>query len=131
MGHELPVMVSGTITDASGRTLSGQTAEAFEASVSHFPLLSVGFNCALGADLLLPYSKRISRVSKFYTSAHPNAGLPNAFGEYDQSPEEMGYQIQKFLEEKCINIIGGCCGTTPDHLKIIVDLVKKYKPRIL
>ena len=131
IGNELPVMVSGTITDASGRTLSGQTAEAFEASVSHFPLLSVGFNCALGADLLLPYSKRISRVSKFYTSAHPNAGLPNAFGEYDQTPQEMGNQIQKFLEEKCVNIIGGCCGTTPDHLKIIVDLVKKYKPRIL
>ena len=131
IGNELPVMVSGTITDASGRTLSGQTAEAFEASVSHFPLLSVGFNCALGADLLLPYSKRISRVSKFYTSAHPNAGLPNAFGEYDQSPKEMGNQIQKFLEEKCVNIIGGCCGTTPDHLKIIVDLVKKYKPRSL
>ena len=131
IGYELPVMISGTITDASGRTLSGQTAEAFEASVSHFPLLSVGFNCALGADLLLPYSKRISRVSKFYTSAHPNAGLPNAFGEYDQTPQEMGNQIQKFLEEKCVNIIGGCCGTTPDHLKIIVDLVKKYKPRSL
>jgi len=131
IGYELPVMVSGTITDASGRTLSGQTAEAFEASVSHFPLLSVGFNCALGADLLLPYSKRISRVSKFYTSAHPNAGLPNAFGEYDQTPEEMGNQIKNFLEEKCVNIIGGCCGTTPDHLKIIVDLVKKYKPRSL
>jgi len=131
VGYELPVMVSGTITDASGRTLSGQTAEAFEASVSHFPLLSVGFNCALGADLLLPYSKRISRVSKFYTSAHPNAGLPNAFGEYDQTPEEMGNQIKNFLEEKCVNIIGGCCGTTPDHLKIIVDLVKKYKPRSL
>ena len=131
IGYELPVMVSGTITDASGRTLSGQTAEAFEASISHFPLLSVGFNCALGANLLLPYSKRISRVSKFYTSAHPNAGLPNAFGEYDQTPEEMGNQIQKFLEEKCVNIIGGCCGTTPDHLKIIVDLVKKYNPRSL
>ena len=112
----LPIMVSGTITDASGRTLSGQTVEAFVASLSHIPLLSIGFNCALGAALLLPYMKRISKVTEFYTSAHPNAGLPNAFGEYDQSAEEMKLLIREYLESKCVNIIGGCCGAKPEHL---------------
>ena len=106
---EIPIMVSGTITDASGRTLSGQTVEAFVASLSHIPLLSIGFNCALGADLLLPYMKRLSNISEFYTSAHPNAGLPNAFGEYDQTAEEMSLLIKEYLESKCVNIIVICC----------------------
>ena len=127
----LPVMVSGTITDASGRTLSGQTVEAFVASLSHIPLLSIGFNCALGADLLLPYMKRLSKVTEFYTSAHPNAGLPNAFGEYDQSAEEMRVLISEYLESKCVNIIGGCCGTTPEHIKLIAEETKNFSPRII
>jgi len=125
----LPIMVSGTITDASGRTLSGQTVEAFVASLSHIPLLSIGFNCALGADLLLPYMKRLSKVTEFYTSAHPNAGLPNAFGEYDQSAEEMRILIKEYLESECVNIIGGCCGTTPDHIKLIAEEAKNFLPR--
>ena len=125
----LPIMVSGTITDASGRTLSGQTVEAFVASLSHIPLLSIGFNCALGADLLLPYMKRLSKVTEFYTSAHPNAGLPNAFGEYDQSAEEMRVLIKEYLESECVNIIGGCCGTTPDHIKLIAEEAKNFSPR--
>jgi len=128
---EIPIMVSGTITDASGRTLSGQTVEAFAASLSHIPLLSIGFNCALGADLLLPYMKRLSKISEFYTSAHPNAGLPNAFGEYDQTAEEMSLLIKEYLESKCVNIIGGCCGTTPEHIKLIVDQAKNFSPRNL
>ncbi|MEE2604707.1 MAG: homocysteine S-methyltransferase family protein [Bacteroidota bacterium] len=128
IGYELPIMVSGTITDASGRTLSGQTAEAFVTSVSHLPLLTIGFNCALGADLMLPYMKRVSKFSNFFTAAFPNAGLPNAFGEYDESSIEMGKQIKKFLDEGCVNIIGGCCGTTPEHIKVISALVKNYKP---
>ena len=127
----LPIMVSGTITDASGRTLSGQTVEAFVASLSHIPLLSIGFNCALGADLLLPYMKRLSKVTEFYTSAHPNAGLPNAFGEYDQSAEEMRVLIREYLESKCVNIIGGCCGTTPEHIKLIAEETKNFSPRII
>ncbi|MAR62406.1 MAG: 5-methyltetrahydrofolate--homocysteine methyltransferase [Flavobacteriaceae bacterium] len=129
IGYELPIMVSGTITDASGRTLSGQTAEAFVTSVSHLPLLTIGFNCALGAELMLPYMKRVSRFSNFFTAAFPNAGLPNAFGEYDESSIEMGKKIKKFLDEGCINIIGGCCGTTPEHIKVISELVKNNKPR--
>ena len=128
---EIPIMVSGTITDASGRTLSGQTVEAFVASLSHIPLLSIGFNCALGADLLLPYMKRLSNISEFYTSAHPNAGLPNAFGEYDQTAEEMSLLIKEYLESKCVNIIGGCCGTTPKHIKLIAEQVKNFSPRNL
>ena len=129
IGYELPIMVSGTITDASGRTLSGQTTEAFITSLSHLPLLTIGFNCALGADLMLPYMKRVSRFSNFYTAAFPNAGLPNAFGEYDESSSQMGEKIKFFLDEGCVNIIGGCCGTTPDHIKVINELVKNYKPR--
>ncbi|RNC84192.1 MAG: 5-methyltetrahydrofolate--homocysteine methyltransferase [Winogradskyella sp.] len=128
---DIPVMVSGTITDASGRTLSGQTVEAFLISVSHIDLLSVGFNCALGAEQIQPYLKRLSRETKFYTSAHPNAGLPNAFGEYDQTPEEMRDFIRNYLEEGIINIIGGCCGTDPSYIKEIADIVKEYKPRQL
>ena len=125
----IPIMVSGTITDASGRTLSGQTVEAFLASISHIPLLSVGFNCALGAEQLKPYLKRLSNETSFYTSAHPNAGLPNAFGEYDQSPKEMQNYIEDYLQDDLINIIGGCCGTNPEHIKAIAEVSNKYKPR--
>jgi len=130
---DIPIMVSGTITDASGRTLSGQTAEAFFISISHIPLLSVGFNCALGADQLRPYVQRIGSIATAdqFVSAHPNAGLPNEFGQYDQSPEEMGELIKPFLEEGLVNIIGGCCGTTPDHIKVIADLAAQSKPRKL
>lgn len=126
---EIPIMVSGTITDASGRTLSGQTAEAFLISVSHLNLLSVGFNCALGAEQLTPYLETLSNNSEFYISAYPNAGLPNAFGQYDESPEFMAEQIREYVEKGLINIIGGCCGTTPPHIKAIADLVKNYEPR--
>ncbi len=126
---DIPVMVSGTITDASGRTLSGQTVEAFLASISHVPLLSVGFNCALGAEQLKPYLQRLSNETEFYTSAYPNAGLPNAFGEYDQSAKEMQDLVEDYLKDGLINIIGGCCGTTPDHIKAIADVAKNYKPR--
>lgn len=121
-GIEVPIMVSGTITDASGRTLSGQTVEAFLISISHIPLLSIGFNCALGANMLKPYLKRLANDTQFYVSAHPNAGLPNAFGEYDETPEEMSAQIKEYLDENMINIIGGCCGTNPDHIRLIAEL---------
>ena len=127
----IPVMLSGTITDKSGRTLSGQTVNAFLISISHFPLLSVGFNCALGTKDLKPYMKRLSDNTNFFTSSHPNAGLPNALGEYDQSPENMVEQMREFLDEKLVNIIGGCCGTTYDHIKLIAEEVKKYKPRVV
>lgn len=130
-GTDIPVMVSGTITDASGRTLSGQTVEAFLYSVSHVNLISVGFNCALGADLLRPYVEELSDKAPFFTSAHPNAGLPNEFGEYDESPEQMASVIEGFLKDNFINIIGGCCGTTPDHIKAIADVAAKYNPRPL
>ena len=127
----VPIMISGTITDASGRTLSGQTVEAFVTSLSHIPLLSIGLNCALGADLLLPYLKRLSKVTEFYTSAFPNAGLPNAFGEYDQTAEEMRDLIREYLESNSVNIIGGCCGTTPNYIKLIAEEASKFKPRNL
>ncbi|UJF30547.1 homocysteine S-methyltransferase family protein [Kaistella sp. 97-N-M2] len=126
---QIPIMVSGTITDASGRTLSGQTAEAFLISVSHLNLLSVGLNCALGAEQLTPYLETLSKNSEFYISAYPNAGLPNAFGQYDETPEFMAEQIREYAEKGLINIIGGCCGTTPPHIKAIADLVKNYEPR--
>jgi len=126
---DIPVMVSGTITDASGRTLSGQTVEAFATSVSHIPLLSIGFNCALGADQLLPYLRRLSKETETMVSAHPNAGLPNAFGAYDQTPEDMRDLIEKYLEENLINIIGGCCGSTPEHIQLIAEVASKYSPR--
>ena len=126
-----PIMVSGTITDASGRTLSGQTVEAFLASVSHIQLLSVGFNCALGAEQLKPYLQRLSNVTNFHTSAHPNAGLPNAFGEYDETPEEMTGFIDAYFKDNLINIIGGCCGTNPAHIKAISGLAENYEPRQL
>jgi 5-methyltetrahydrofolate--homocysteine methyltransferase len=124
----LPVMVSGTITDASGRTLSGQTTEAFLTSISHMPLLSVGLNCALGADLMRPYVKTLNDKSPFFVSAHPNAGLPNEMGEYDESPEQMAEVIEDFLQHGFVNIIGGCCGTTPAHIKAIATIASKYKP---
>lgn len=128
-GINIPIMVSGTITDASGRTLSGQTVEAFLTSISHIPLLSVGFNCALGAKQLQPYLQRLSNSTDFYTSAHPNAGLPNAFGEYDESPEQMQKYIEDYLKDSLINIIGGCCGTSPEHIKAIAEVAKHYQPR--
>ncbi|MGB1017678.1 MAG: homocysteine S-methyltransferase family protein [Chitinophagales bacterium] len=129
IGNKIPVMISGTITDASGRTLSGQTTEAFLISVSHVPLLSVGLNCALGAKQLRPYLQVLAQKSNFHVSAHPNAGLPNEFGEYDETPEMMAAQIEDFLKENLINIIGGCCGTTPDHIKAIAEMASKYEPR--
>lgn len=128
---DVPIMLSGTITDASGRTLSGQTAEAFLISISHIPLLSVGFNCALGANLLQPHLEVIASKTDFAVSAHPNAGLPNAFGEYDETPQEMSDQIEEYFKKNLINIIGGCCGTTPEHIKAIVEVAAKYKPRIV
>lgn len=126
---DIPIMVSGTITDASGRTLSGQTVEAFLLSISHIPLLSVGFNCALGAEQLKPYLQRLSNKTEFFTSAHPNAGLPNAFGEYDQTPKQMQQFIEEYLQDGFINIIGGCCGTNPEHIKAIAEVAKNYEPR--
>lgn len=129
-GVNMPIMVSGTITDASGRILSGQTAEAFLISMSHSDLLSIGLNCALGAKDLKPYLEVLSNKTGFNISAHPNAGLPNEFGEYDQSPDQMVDQIKEFLDEGYINIIGGCCGTTPDHIKAIADMAAEYQPRV-
>ena len=129
-GIRLPVMVSGTITDASGRTLTGQTLEAFMVSVSHFPLLSIGLNCALGAEQLRPYVEELSAKSGFYVSVHPNAGLPNQFGEYDQSASFMASIAEDFMKERWVNIIGGCCGTTPLHIQKIAEASKQYKPRV-
>ncbi|MCD8447749.1 homocysteine S-methyltransferase family protein [Tenacibaculum finnmarkense] len=126
---DVPIMLSGTITDASGRTLSGQTAEAFLISISHIPLLSVGFNCALGANLLQPHLEAIASKINFAISAHPNAGLPNAFGEYDETAQEMADQIEEYFKKNLINIIGGCCGTTPEHIAVIAQLATKYPPR--
>ena len=128
-GLDIPVMLSGTITDASGRTLSGQTAEAFLISVSHIPLLTVGFNCALGANLLQPHLEAIAHKTELAISAHPNAGLPNAFGEYDETPDQMAEQIEAYMKKNLVNIIGGCCGTTPEHIRAIAELAKRYKPR--
>lgn len=130
-GKEIPIMISGTITDASGRTLSGQTTEAFLVSLSHVPLLSIGLNCALGASALRPYLQVLNEQAPFYVSAYPNAGLPNEFGQYDQTPEEMTAQVEEYLKEGLVNILGGCCGTTPEHIKAIAEVSKKYKPRIL
>lgn len=126
---DLPIMVSGTITDQSGRTLTGQTTEAFLISVSHMNLLTIGLNCALGASMMRPYLQVLDKKAPFGVSAHPNAGLPNEFGEYDETPELMAAQIKEFLDEGLVNIIGGCCGTTPDHIKAIADLAAKYSPR--
>ena len=120
----IPIMVSGTITDASGRTLSGQTTEAFLISVQHADILSIGLNCALGANALRPYLQVLKAKAPFFVSAHPNAGLPNEMGEYDETPEQMAAQIKTFLDEGLVNIVGGCCGTTPEHIKAMADLVK-------
>jgi len=130
-GNRLPIMVSGTITDQSGRTLTGQTTEAFLISIAHIPLLTVGLNCALGASMMRPYLQILKQKSPFGVSAHPNAGLPNEFGKYDESPEMMAEQIKSFLEEGLVNIIGGCCGTTPEHIKAIADLAAQYQPTLL
>lgn len=130
-GKEWPVMVSGTITDASGRTLSGQTTEAFLISISHVPLLSVGLNCALGAKELRPYLQVLAKEAPFYVSAYPNAGLPNEFGCYDQSPVQMAKEIEEFLQLNLVNIVGGCCGTTPEHIKAIAETAGRFKPRAL
>ena len=130
LGKRLPIMVSGTITDQSGRTLSGQTAEAFLNSISHIPLLSIGFNCALGAKAMRPYIKDLSDKSPFFVSAYPNAGLPNEMGEYDESPQFMSEQIEDFMQNNLVNIIGGCCGTTPEHIKAFASVSSRYSPRI-
>ncbi|GAB4027604.1 methionine synthase [Spirosoma koreense] len=127
----LPIMISGTITDASGRTLSGQTTEAFLYSVSHLPLLSVGLNCALGAELMRPYIQTLAKEAPFFTSAYPNAGLPNEFGEYDETPEMMAAQVEGFIRDSFVNIVGGCCGSTPDHIQAIAQAAAKYPPRQL
>ncbi|MGV7194531.1 homocysteine S-methyltransferase family protein [Xanthomonas axonopodis] len=130
-GGRLPVMISGTITDASGRTLSGQTAEAFYASVAHGRPLSVGLNCALGAKDLRPHVETLARIADAYVSAHPNAGLPNAFGEYDETPEEMAHTLREFAQAGLLNLVGGCCGTSPDHIRAIAEAVADLPPRQL
>ncbi|NQZ55338.1 MAG: methionine synthase, partial [Candidatus Nitrosopelagicus sp.] len=128
-GVRIPIMVSGTITDESGRTLSGQTAEAFLNSISHIPLLSVGFNCALGTKAMRPYVRDLARKAPFFVSAYPNAGLPNEMGEYDESPEAMGAQLEDFMQSALVNIVGGCCGTTPKHIAEFVRIATNYSPR--
>lgn len=130
-GKRIPIMVSGTITDQSGRTLTGQTTDAFLVSVSHMPLLSIGLNCALGASMMRPYLQILAKNAPFAVSAHPNAGLPNEFGQYDETPALMGTQIEAFLEENLVNIIGGCCGTTPDHIGVIAAIASRFTPRPL
>jgi 5-methyltetrahydrofolate--homocysteine methyltransferase len=128
---EIPIMISGTITDASGRTLSGQTLEAFYISVSHANPLSVGLNCALGAKEMRPHIEELSEIAACYTSAYPNAGLPNAFGEYDEQPDETAHIIEEWAKEGFVNIVGGCCGTTPEHIKHIAGAVRKFEARKL
>jgi 5-methyltetrahydrofolate--homocysteine methyltransferase len=128
---ELPIMISGTITDASGRTLSGQTLEAFYISVMHAKPLSVGLNCALGAHEMRPHIEELSQIANAYVSAYPNAGLPNAMGEYDEHPSDTGHYLEEWAKEGFVNIVGGCCGTTPDHIRHIAEHVKNIKPRHL
>ncbi|MBS1497508.1 MAG: homocysteine S-methyltransferase family protein [Bacteroidetes bacterium] len=128
---ELPIMISGTITDASGRTLSGQTLEAFYISVMHANPLSIGLNCALGAAEMRPHIQELSSIAACYTSAYPNAGLPNAFGEYDEQPHQTSHIIEEWAANGWLNIVGGCCGTTPDHIKHIAEEVAKYSAREL
>jgi len=129
LGTELPIMVSGTITDASGRTLSGQTVEAFWNSVNHANLFSIGLNCALGAEQMRPYVQELSEIADCYVSAHPNAGLPNEMGGYDESPEFMAGVLEEFASAGLVNIAGGCCGTTPDHIAVIAETLAKHAPR--
>jgi 5-methyltetrahydrofolate--homocysteine methyltransferase len=132
LGKEaLPIMISGTITDASGRTLSGQTLEAFYTSVMHARPLSIGLNCALGASEMRPHIEELSQIASCYTSAYPNAGLPNAMGEYDEQPHQTAHFLEEWAREGFVNIVGGCCGTTPDHIKHIADHVRQFKPRPL
>jgi 5-methyltetrahydrofolate--homocysteine methyltransferase len=128
---ELPLMISGTITDASGRTLSGQTLEAFYTSVEHANPLSIGLNCALGAEQMRPHIEELSQIAACYTSAYPNAGLPNAMGEYDELPHQTAHFIEEWAKEGFVNIVGGCCGTTPDHIRHIAEHVKSIEPRPL
>ena len=128
---ELPIMISGTITDASGRTLSGQTLAAFYTSVAHAKPLSVGLNCALGAQEMRSHIEELAQIAICYTSAYPNAGLPNAMGEYDEAPHQTAHFIEEWAKNKFVNIVGGCCGTTPDHIKHIADNVKNITPRLL
>jgi 5-methyltetrahydrofolate--homocysteine methyltransferase len=128
---ELPIMISGTITDASGRTLSGQTLEAFYTSIRHARPLSVGLNCALGAQEMRPHVEELSQIAECFTSAYPNAGLPNAMGEYDEHPQDTAHFIEDWAKEGFVNIVGGCCGTTPDHIRHIAEQVGKIKPRPL
>jgi 5-methyltetrahydrofolate--homocysteine methyltransferase len=128
---ELPIMISGTITDASGRTLSGQTLEAFYTSVAHAKPLSVGLNCALGAQEMRAHIEELSQIATCYTSAYPNAGLPNAMGEYDEAPHQTAHFIEEWAKNKFVNIVGGCCGTTPDHIKHMADNVRSIQPRKL
>ena len=128
---ELPIMISGTITDASGRTLSGQTLEAFYTSVAHAKPLSVGLNCALGAQEMRAHIEELSQIATCYTSAYPNAGLPNAMGEYDEAPHQTAHFIEEWAKNKFVNIVGGCCGTTPDHIKHMADNVRSIQPRTL
>lgn len=130
-GGRLPIMISGTITDRSGRTLSGQTAEAFYASMAHSRPLSIGLNCALGASDMREHVETLARVATSYVSAHPNAGLPNAFGEYDETPEEMAETLKEFATSGLLNLVGGCCGTTPAHIRAIADVVRNVAPRTL
>ncbi|MDK1670370.1 methionine synthase [Moraxella osloensis] len=131
IGFELPIMISGTITDASGRTLSGQTAEAFYNSIRHAKPISIGFNCALGADALKPHIKTLSDVCETFVSAHPNAGLPNEFGEYDETPEQTATMVADYAKSGLVNIVGGCCGTTPKHIAKIVEMTSPFAPRQL
>jgi 5-methyltetrahydrofolate--homocysteine methyltransferase len=128
---ELPLMISGTITDASGRTLSGQTLEAFYTSIRHAKPLSVGLNCALGAKEMRPHIEELSQIAECYVSAYPNAGLPNAMGEYDEHPEDTAHFLEDWAEEGFVNIVGGCCGTTPDHIRHIAEHVRNIQPRPL
>jgi 5-methyltetrahydrofolate--homocysteine methyltransferase len=131
IGYKLPIMISGTITDASGRTLSGQTVEAFWNALSHAEPISIGFNCALGAKELRQYIEELSNIANTHVSAHPNAGLPNEFGEYDESPEDMAKELEDWAQNGYLNIIGGCCGTSPEHIQAIIQAVEKYPPRTL
>lgn len=127
--EELPIWISGTITDRSGRTLSGQTVEAFWNSVKHAKPFAVGLNCALGADLMRPHIAELSRIADTLVSAYPNAGLPNAMGEYDETPDQTGHQLHDWAKDGIVNILGGCCGTTPEHIKHVADEVRGMTPR--
>src|SRR5690606_10974179 len=131
LSGQLEIMISGTITDASGRTLSGQTVEAFLNSVSHANLLSIGLNCALGAKEMRPHIAELSAKANCFISAYPNAGLPNEFGAYDEQPHETAHLVEDFIQSGFVNIVGGCCGTTPEHIGCIAEKAAKYPPRTI